>query len=180
VYQAPKSKKTNSKKKKPAAKTKEAAEPVKTNGNGQQTAVGVEEGDVDTEPSTPEVDSPAELANGVKDLGLSNGSNGKGTVIAGNNATVGFRPRNDDTREELDTMSRDRDALREEVAKLQATLMQAQATHQEELTTAQEKLEKSQDEKEEVETQYQTLLGKVGTIKAQLGERLRADAVSQS
>ena len=101
------------------------------------------------------------------------------TVIESNPADFSQFPK-DDTREQLETMSSDRDALRDEVTKLREALARVQTTHQEELTAAQERLEESQNEKEEAETQYQTLLGKVGTIKAQLGERLKADAVSQS
>lgn len=45
------------------------------------------------------------------------------------------------------------------------------------MQTLQKKLEETQSEKHNAETQFRNLLGKVNTIKAQLGERLRADAV---
>lgn len=42
----------------------------------------------------------------------------------------------------------------------------------------QHKLEDTEDKKEHAETQYQKLLERVNTIRSQLGDRLKEDAVS--
>lgn len=47
--------------------------------------------------------------------------------------------------------------------------------HTEELSSLRAELEESQAAKEQAETQYQHLLGRINTIKASLGERLKAD-----
>jgi chromosome segregation ATPase len=47
--------------------------------------------------------------------------------------------------------------------------------HTEEISTIRTELEDSQAAKEQAETQYQHLLGRINTIKASLGERLKAD-----
>jgi FtsZ-binding cell division protein ZapB len=69
--------------------------------------------------------------------------------------------------------------LREEVTKLRQSLEELQAKHQSELGAVQTELQETQAEKDEAQEQYQSLLGKVNTIKAQLGERLKSDAVRQ-
>jgi chromosome segregation ATPase len=51
----------------------------------------------------------------------------------------------------------------------------AQNQHTEEISTIRAELEDSQAAKEQAETQYQHLLGRINTIKASLGERLKAD-----
>lgn len=51
-----------------------------------------------------------------------------------------------------------------------------QVRHSEELGNVKGELEQTQEGKEQVETQYRNLLGKVNTIRSQLGERLKADA----
>lgn len=51
----------------------------------------------------------------------------------------------------------------------------AQNQHTEEISTIRTELEDSQAAKEQAETQYQHLLGRINTIKASLGERLKAD-----
>jgi chromosome segregation ATPase len=83
-----------------------------------------------------------------------------------------------DTERKLAAMLRDRDALREEVTELRKALEEIQRKHQEDSAGLQEQLHQSQAAKENAESQYRTLLGKVNTIKAQLGERLKSDAVS--
>ncbi|RDL37804.1 uncharacterized protein BP5553_05237 [Venustampulla echinocandica] len=47
--------------------------------------------------------------------------------------------------------------------------------HTEEMSTVRAELEESESAKEHAETQYQHLLGRINTIKASLGERLKAD-----
>jgi len=85
-----------------------------------------------------------------------------------------------DTTERLEAMARERDNLRAEVTELRKSLEEIQSKHEEEVHDLQDKLEESQSSKDHAETQYRTLLGKVNTIRAQLGERLKADAVRRS
>lgn len=82
-----------------------------------------------------------------------------------------------DTSERLDALARERDALRAEVSELRQSLEAMQSKHDEDVSGLQEQLEETQSGKEHAETQYQELLGRVTTIRAQLGERLKADAV---
>lgn len=82
-----------------------------------------------------------------------------------------------DTDTRLEALVNERAALREEVAQLRRSLEEIQGKHEEELGGIREQLADTQGEKEQAETQYRNLLGKVNTIKSQLGERLKADAV---
>lgn len=82
-----------------------------------------------------------------------------------------------DTDAKLEALAKEREALRDEVAELRKSLERLQGKHDEEITDMRGQLEETQGEKEHAETQYRTLLGKVNTIKSQLGERLKADAV---
>jgi chromosome segregation ATPase len=77
----------------------------------------------------------------------------------------------------FEVLVKDRDALRVEVAQLRQSLEELQVNHQTSLGTVRQELQETQTEKEHAEEQYQTLLGRVNTIKSQLGERLKADAV---
>jgi chromosome segregation ATPase len=77
----------------------------------------------------------------------------------------------------FEALVKDRDGLRLEVMQLRQSLEELQAKHQTSLDSIREELQETQTEKEHAEEQYQTLLGRVNTIKAQLGERLKADAV---
>lgn len=82
-----------------------------------------------------------------------------------------------DTEARLDALARERNALREEVAQLRRSLEEIQEKHEEDLTGVREQLVETQGEKTHAETQYRNLLGKVNTIRSQLGDRLKADAV---
>ena len=82
-----------------------------------------------------------------------------------------------DTESRLDALAKERTALRDEVAQLRRSLEQIQGKHEEELGSVRVRLEETQGEKEQAETQYRNLLGRVNTIRSQLGERLKADAV---
>ena len=81
-----------------------------------------------------------------------------------------------DASSRLDAMQQERDNLRAEVTSLRQSLESLQERHSEELLGVKEELEQTQQDKEHAETQYRNLLGKVNTIKSQLGERLKADA----
>ena len=82
-----------------------------------------------------------------------------------------------DTDERLEALAKERDALREEVAQVRRSLEDLQEKHEVELGNIREQLAETQGEKEQAESQYRSLLGKVNTIRSQLGERLKADAV---
>ena len=82
-----------------------------------------------------------------------------------------------DTEVRLDALATEREALRDEVAQLRKSLEELQGKHEEELSDIKNKLEETQSDKDQAETQYRNLLVKVNTIKSQLGERLKADAV---
>ena len=83
-----------------------------------------------------------------------------------------------DTESRLAVAAKQRDELMTEVTTLRKSLESIQQRHEEELVAKQAALDKTQSGKEHAEGQYKNLLGKVNTIKAQLGERLKADAVT--
>ena len=112
---------------------------------------------------------------------LSNGTSGtrsrKATITA---QILPERPavqNNQDADARLEALAQERAALREEVIQLRQSLEEIQGKHQEELRTVNDQLDEVQGEKEHIETQYQSLRGKVGQIQSNLKERLRADAV---
>ena len=82
-----------------------------------------------------------------------------------------------DTDARLEALVNERAALREEVAQVRRSLEEIQGKYQDEMGVLREQLAGTQAEKEQAETQYRNLLGKVNTIRSQLGERLKADAV---
>ncbi len=86
----------------------------------------------------------------------------------------------DDSDVRFEVLVKERDALRIEVTQLRQSLEKLQANHQTSLESVQQELHETQAGKENAEEQYQTLLGRVNTIKAQLGERLKADAVRRN
>lgn len=86
-------------------------------------------------------------------------------------------PLSDDAEAMLDALARERSSLRDEVTELRRSLEQVQERHEEELTSVREQLAETKEEKEHSETQYRNLLGKMNSIRSQLGERLKADAV---
>ena len=98
----------------------------------------------------------------------------EGDLAAENNSQL---ISSDDAEARFDILARERAALRDEVTQLRKSLEEIQGKHQEELGSVREQLEDTQAEKEHAEMQYRNLLGKVNTIKSQLGERLKADAV---
>ncbi|KAG9775180.1 GRIP domain-containing protein [Exophiala dermatitidis] len=92
------------------------------------------------------------------------------------NATRNTDENDDDTSARFDALVKDRDVLRAEVSQLRQSLEQLRSKHAAEIETIQTELAETQAEKESAEEQYQSLLGKVNTIRSQLGERLKADA----
>ena len=84
---------------------------------------------------------------------------------------------NGDTETRLEALAQERSALRDEVQQLRKSLEELQGKHNGEITNLRQELEETQGEKENADTQYRNLLGRVNTIKSQLGERLKADAV---
>ena len=70
--------------------------------------------------------------------------------------------------------------MRAEVSEIRKSLESIQGKHKTETSDLRDKLLESRKEKDAAETSYKNLLGKVNQIKAQLGERLKADAVSKN
>ncbi|KAH9845328.1 GRIP domain-containing protein [Teratosphaeria destructans] len=85
-------------------------------------------------------------------------------------------PAPSDATARLDALQQERDSLRDQVTKLRQSLESLQQKHDEEVSGVKEELEQTQQGKDHAETQYKNLLGKVNTIRAQLGERLKQDA----
>lgn len=85
-----------------------------------------------------------------------------------------------DSEARFEALAKERETLREEVVHMRKSLEEFQKKHKEEVVDLQDQLVHSQNEKEEKETQYRSLLGKVNTIRSQLGDRLKADAVGIS
>lgn len=88
------------------------------------------------------------------------------------------RASSEDAGNRFESLVQERMALQDEVAELRRSLDAIQGRYAEELQTIRRQLEERTGEKEHAETQYRNLLGKVNTIRSQLGERLKADAVS--
>ena len=104
----------------------------------------------------------------------------KDTMIAPSPEETTSTKNSGDTETRLDALLKERVTLREEVAALRRSLEEIQVKHEAEVGHIQEQLEDTQGEKDHAETQYRNILGKVNTIKSQLGERLKADAVCMS
>ncbi|KAI4142633.1 MAG: hypothetical protein LQ341_003154 [Variospora aurantia] len=80
------------------------------------------------------------------------------------------------TEARLEILVQERAALKEQVSELRRSLEEIQEKHEEGMNSLRSQLDKRSSEKEHAETQYRNLLGKVNTIRSQLGERLKADA----
>lgn len=81
------------------------------------------------------------------------------------------------TEARLEVLAQERAALKDQVSDLRRSLEEVQMKHQEGMSIVRTQLNERNSEKEHAETQYRKLLGKVNTIRSQLGERLKADAV---
>ena len=97
-------------------------------------------------------------------------------VLSGDDITA---PMATNTDARIEALVNERAALREEVAQVRRSIEEIQERHEEELGSIREQFADAQAEKEQAETQYRNLLGKVNTIRSQLGERLKADAVRE-
>ena len=102
----------------------------------------------------------------------------KATILADAEPQTKSEDLQGDTEVRLEALARDRALLKEEVSQLRRSLEDIRIKHEEELGSVREQLEDTVSEKDQAETQYRNLLGKVNSIKSQLGERLKADAVS--
>ncbi|KAF2770102.1 hypothetical protein EJ03DRAFT_311134 [Teratosphaeria nubilosa] len=128
--------------------------------------------------SPPEPTSPVEQ----RDTHVTNGAQepedpaGPATKDGPQAATSADMLASSDATARLDALQQERDSLRDEVTKLRQSLESLQQKHEEEVSGVKEELEQTQQGKDHAETQYKNLLGKVNTIRAQLGERLKHDA----
>ena len=77
----------------------------------------------------------------------------------------------------FDALVRERDSLRADVADMRRSLEEIQSKHGAEMESLQGKANEAENKKEHAEVQFQKLLERVNIIKAQLGERLKEDAV---
>ncbi|EYE92564.1 putative Golgi matrix protein [Aspergillus ruber CBS 135680] len=81
------------------------------------------------------------------------------------------------SKDRFDALVRDRDSLRAEVTGMRKSLEEIQSKHRADMEALQQRVDDAESKKGQAETQYQKLLERVNTIKAQLGERLKEDAV---
>lgn len=106
---------------------------------------------------------------------VTTGDTPPGTDIQRDPASDGTEPK-----DRFDALVRDRDSLRAEVADMRKSLEEIQSKHTADMEALQQKLDDAESKKEQAETQFQMLLERVNTIKSQLGERLKEDAVRGS
>jgi chaperonin cofactor prefoldin len=84
------------------------------------------------------------------------------------------------SKDRFEALVRDRDSLRAEVTDMRKSLEEIQSKHQTDMEALQTKLDDAESKKEHAESQFRGLLERVNTIKSQLGERLKEDAVRTS
>ncbi|KAI9841713.1 MAG: hypothetical protein M1837_000445 [Sclerophora amabilis] len=194
--------KRSSKKKKNAGKAKRGADDSKPNGVNDTLAAAAEVEEDDTEePPTPTgtasngireesvdavvepnkpreevVESTSQEASETQAAPTLNAPESSQPSTNGPPQPISTAAASSDPEILLEQLSNDRDSLRVEVEGLRKSLENIREKHEQELSTVQERLEETQTEKDHAETQYRNLLGKVNTIKSQLGERLKADA----
>ncbi|KAK6376139.1 hypothetical protein LTS17_007390 [Exophiala oligosperma] len=172
--------KKKKKSKKKGGNNAQATTPVEpqTPTEASQPKDGAESDDSDAEETTELSSTKTDVPEGKKILDLMNGvAKDTPTPTEKNNDANADADTDTDTATRFDALVKDRDALRLEVTELRKSLEELQSKHATELETAQNDLAEAQQEKETAEEQYQTLLGRVNTIRSQLGERLKADAV---
>ena len=98
--------------------------------------------------------------------------------IKSSTRTETVRPSDHDQDQRLEALAKEREALKDEVSQLRQSIEEFQKKHEADINVLQEDLTRTQKERDEKGNQYQSLLGKVNTIRSQLGDRLKADAVS--
>lgn len=159
----------------PTADTQEVADTKETPEEDDES----EQEDITTpaqkEEETTVANPTADITNGVAKTSLVEEDNVDHDN--GNDDGDGNGNGNEDAAARFDALVKDRDALRAEVTELRQSLEELQSKHAAEIEAIQGDLAEAQAEKESAEEQYQSLLGKVNTIRSQLGERLKADAV---
>ncbi|KAJ9642339.1 hypothetical protein H2201_004730 [Coniosporium apollinis] len=169
-------KKRKNKKKAAAAKAESNEGSLAANGTPGAQDVDAEEGDVeDDEPESP-TKTPADDDEAVEAVESPGPSVPDPASTNSTTTTNGIHETASEYEERLDALAKERDSLRAEVTSLRKSLEDIQGKHEEQVSGLQEQLEESHSSKEHAESQYRNLLGKVNTIKAQLGERLKADA----
>lgn len=82
-----------------------------------------------------------------------------------------------DSEDRFEALVRDRDSLRAEVTDLRKSLEEIQSKHRSDMDALQGKLGDVETKRDHAESQFQKLMERVNTIKSQLGERLKEDAV---
>ncbi|ERF76111.1 hypothetical protein EPUS_01444 [Endocarpon pusillum Z07020] len=131
----------------------------------------------DEEPQPEEVDQDQDQDQDQSQLSpITVTDNSSTTPLTNGTQKTSMTGSTEDSDARFEALVKDRDALRIEVTQLRQSLEELQANHQTSLGCVQQELRETRTEKENAEEQYQTLLGRVNTIKAQLGERLKADA----
>jgi chromosome segregation ATPase len=185
------SKKKKKGKKKANGQSGGGAAPAETNGGKEVVEEDEDEDEAETPqaqasdqaPSTQASEPPAEQSAPAdeKDLPIRNGTAPPTQAEDTQVEEEASQSKDDttsstDTTARLDAMQQERDTLRAQVAEMRKSLEELQEKHTEEISGVKEELEQTQESKEHAETQYRNLLGKVNTIRSQLGERLKADA----
>ncbi|KAI9855560.1 MAG: hypothetical protein M1824_006062 [Vezdaea acicularis] len=185
--QAPKGKKSN-KKKKQAGKSKVNGDDPKSDAGKDTLEAEADGGELD-EPehpvttdgsSTKPVQKPSIDLNGL-DAALARRAGHSEIHEDGSKVTAngsGFREASSAADADISPtpVQEITDINNAEAESLRATMTEVQSKHERELSALRGQLEETKSKREHAETQYRNLLGRVGTIKAQLEERLRADA----
>ncbi|KEF55900.1 uncharacterized protein A1O9_07480 [Exophiala aquamarina CBS 119918] len=154
----------------PPSEVEAPSTPVETqSANDPEPKFGVESEDASENEETG-ADPGALSPNNDEDV-----ANGDGPSEKAQNKTPNGLGSND-AAARFDALVKDRDALRLEVTQLRQSIEELQSKHSSEMEAVQAELADTQDAKDTAEEQYQSLLGKVNTIRSQLGERLKADA----
>ncbi|KAF2149514.1 hypothetical protein K461DRAFT_296976 [Myriangium duriaei CBS 260.36] len=177
------SKKKRKSKKKTADKNASVEESGKTSEAQNGAAIDVDEED-DGEEDQVEASRSASVAEPVPEEEAAVKDLAEGLPIRNGTANEQPPPETSSTEDSnssditvrLEAAEKERESLRAEVAELRKSLEQVQGKHEEELSSAKEERDEAQAAKEKADSQYQTLLGRVNTIRSQLGERLKADA----
>lgn len=131
--------------------------------------------DAQDEDSSPDNDG---LSEQVEDGSKENGANTGELDDSRRDMTISESraPVNGSTQDRLDALLEERKALREQVTSLRKSLEDLQSKHVEQVDGLYEQVSTEKAEKESAQEEYQSLLGRVNTLRTQLTERLKADA----